>query len=88
MLKLRIQKMNISIDISYYPLKEEFKKPIKNFIQRLEDNKEITIKRNTISTQVFGDYDIVMKIITKEIKKSFELPHSIFILKIINSDLQ
>lgn len=80
--------MKISIDISYYPLKEEFKIPIKGFIKRLENYTEITIKRNTISTQVFGEYDDVMKVITKEIKKSFELPHSIFVLKIINSDLQ
>lgn len=80
--------MKISIDISYYPLKEEFKIHIKSFIKRLEEYSELSIKRNTISTQVFGEFDAVMQIITKEIKKSFELPHSIFVLKIINSDLQ
>jgi hypothetical protein len=31
---------------------------------------------------------MVMEIITNEIEKSFELPHSVFILKIINADLQ
>lgn len=80
--------MNISIDISYYPLKVEFKAPIKNFIHRLQEYKELKVLRNGMSTQVFGEYDEVMSILTKEIKKSFEVPASIFILKIINSDLQ
>jgi len=80
--------MNISVDISYYPLKIEFKSPIKDFIHRLQEYKELKVLRNGISTQVFGRYDEVMNILTNEIKKSFEVPASIFILKIINSDLQ
>jgi len=80
--------MNISIDISYYPLKDEFIPPIKKFIQRLNSYDNITVKTNGMSTQVFGEYFEVMKIITKEIHNSFELPHSVFILKIINADLQ
>ena len=40
-----------------------------------------------MSTQVFGEYFEVMKAITNEIHKSFELPHSVFILKIINAEL-
>ncbi len=80
--------MNISVDISYYPLKEEFIPPIKNFIGRLNAYDNIMVKTNGISTQVFGAYFEVMEIITKEIHKSFELPHSVFVLKIINADLQ
>ena len=41
-----------------------------------------------MSTQVFGEYFEVMEILTKEIHKSFELPHSVFIMKVINADLQ
>ena len=80
--------MNISVDISYYPLKEEFIPPIKGFIERLNKYGDIVVKTNGISTQVFGNYFDVMEIITKEIHKSFELPHSVFVLKIINADLQ
>ncbi len=79
--------MTISIDISYYPLKEEFIPPIKNFIDRLHGYEGLTVKTNGMSTQVFGEYFEVMKAITEEIHKSFELPHSVFILKIINADL-
>ena len=80
--------MNISVDISYYPLKVEFKASILDFIHRLQDNKELEISRNGMSTQVFGEYDDVMRILTKEIKLSFEIPSSVFILKMVNSDLQ
>ena len=80
--------MNISVDISYYPLKEEFIPPIKDFIYRLNNHKNIVVKTNGMSTQVFGSYFDVMEILTKEIHSSFELPHSVFVLKIINADLQ
>ena len=80
--------MQISIDISYYPLSEEFKKPIKKFIAQLNSYREIEVKSNGMSTQVFGEYADVMRIITKEIETAMELPHSIFILKMANADLQ
>jgi uncharacterized protein YqgV (UPF0045/DUF77 family) len=80
--------MNISVEISYYPLKDEFIPPIKDFIDRLNLHDNITVKTSGMSTQVFGKYFEVMEILTKEIHASFELPHSVFILKIINADLQ
>jgi uncharacterized protein YqgV (UPF0045/DUF77 family) len=80
--------MKISVDISYYPLKDEFVPHILDFIDRLNQNKKLTVQTNGMSTQIFGDYFEVMNTLTKEIHKSFELPHSVFILKIINADLQ
>jgi uncharacterized protein YqgV (UPF0045/DUF77 family) len=80
--------MKISVDISYYPLKVEFRAPILDFIERLQSYKTIEISRNGMSTQVFGDFDEVMGILQKEIKRSFELPHSVFVLKLVNADLQ
>ena len=85
---LKRKSMNTSVDISYYPLHSEFIPPIKDFIRRLNQYEGITVKTNGISTQVFGEYKKVMGAITNEIEKSFELPHSVFILKVINADLQ
>ena len=79
--------MKTSIEISYYPLKVEFIPPIKDFINRLNNHNNIIVKTSGISTHVFGEYFEAMKILTKEIHKSFELPHSVFVLKIINADL-
>ncbi len=79
--------MNTSIEISYYPLKDDFIPHILDFIERLNKHEELNVKTNGMSTKVFGEYFEVMNAITKEIHKSFELPHSVFILKIINADL-
>ena len=80
--------MRVSIEISYYPLKDEFIPHIFEFIQCLKSYKQISVVSQSMSTQLFGDYDILMAIITKEIKKSMHIPYSVFVLKIINSDLQ
>ena len=80
--------MLISVEISYYPLKEIYKEPIKKFIGTLKENGDLLVKSNTMSTQVFGEFDEVMKTITNSIKRAFELPHSDFVLKIINADLR
>jgi len=78
--------MTISVDVSYYPLKEEFIPHVVDFINRLNENKNIQVQTNGMSTQVLGEYFEVMNTLTREIYASFELPHSIFVLKIINSD--
>jgi uncharacterized protein YqgV (UPF0045/DUF77 family) len=80
--------MKISIDISYYPLNEEYVTPILDFIARMNQYKQLIVETNGMSTQVFGEYDDVMKAITAEIKKSFEMPHSVFVLKMVNAHLQ
>ena len=81
--------MKTSIEISYYPLNNSFIPHVKAFIKRLQTYDSIVVKPNTMSTQVFGEYENLMSIINKEIKKSFDdLPHSVFIVKIINADLQ
>ena len=80
--------MRASVDISYYPLQPEFVTPILDFIKRLNTHSAIECVTNGMSTQVFGDYLEVMEILTNEIGKSFEVPHSVFILKIVNADLK
>ncbi|MEA3504029.1 MAG: hypothetical protein U9R32_02380 [Bacteroidota bacterium] len=80
--------MKVSIDISYYPLKVEYIPPIQGFIDRLNTYQDIDVKTNGMSTQVFGEYRRVMEILTDEIEKAFELPHSIFVLKVVNAELK
>lgn len=80
--------MNTSVEISYYPLSEKYMAPIGDFINRLNTYPSVTVKTNGMSTQVFGEFDVVMSAVTQEIKASFSLPHSVFIMKVINADLQ
>jgi uncharacterized protein YqgV (UPF0045/DUF77 family) len=78
--------MNISIDISYYPLNREHIPPILEFINRLKNHKHLDVRSNGLSTQVFGPFDEVMDVVKEEIRTSFQLPHSVFVLKIVNVD--
>jgi uncharacterized protein YqgV (UPF0045/DUF77 family) len=80
--------MKASVEISYYPLHEEFIPHILDFIKRLHEYPELKVQTNGMSTQVFGPYDLLMDALKTEIKKSFALPHSVFILKLVNADLQ
>ena len=79
--------MNTSVEISYYPLDKNYIPPIQDFIKRMNMHKNLVVKTNNMSTQVFGDYFDIMKALTIEIYKSFELPSSVFVVKIINADL-
>ncbi|MFT4761414.1 MAG: hypothetical protein ACI9XO_003635 [Paraglaciecola sp.] len=80
--------MKASVEISMYPLKESYETPIIKFIERLNENEKLEVKTNTMSTQVFGDYDEIMATLTREMKRSFEEEKAVvMVLKIINMDL-
>ncbi|MFH1121535.1 MAG: YkoF family thiamine/hydroxymethylpyrimidine-binding protein [Bacteroidota bacterium] len=80
--------MKISAEISYYPLNEEYKKPIRAFIAALNENRNLIVRTNTMATQVFGEFDEVMETLKQCMKGAFELPHSVFVMKVINADLE
>ncbi len=76
--------MEISVDISLYPLQEAFVEPILAFIDAVEKAENIDVVRNSLSTQVFGDYHLVMPLLEKEIFNVLDvIPDSVFVLKIV-----
>jgi len=79
--------MEISVDISMYPLQKEFEAPILAFIALLEKEKRVEVVRNELSTQVHGDYKVIMALLEKEMFSVFtEIPHSIFVLKFVGNN--
>lgn len=80
--------MKVAVDISLYPLNEDFIPPIKDFIERLNACDDIEVETNRMSTQLRGEYDAVMRALTKEMKKSFEdVPKGVFAIRILNNPL-
>ena len=80
--------MKASIEISMYPLDANYGTPILKFIKRLRQHKGLTEKTNNMSTQVFGDYDLVMTVLTQEMKQSFtEEKTVVMVMKVVNMDL-
>ncbi|MFT6530259.1 MAG: hypothetical protein ACJAZB_001922 [Psychrosphaera sp.] len=83
------QIMQLSVEISKYPLAEvDYVAAIQNFIDRINTHPDITIVTNVMSTQLFGDYDVIMKALTLELKTSFELyGTTVFACKFIPGNL-
>ena len=80
--------MIVAIDISLYPLDKNFIPPITDFIARLNEYPTLTVTTNSMSTQIKGEYDLVMDIINQEIKETFENHYkSVFTIKILNNPI-
>ena len=78
--------MQVAVDISLYPLDEDFIPPIKDVIDRLGRHEGVEIEYNRMSTQLRGEFDVVMSALTKEIRTTFEKsPKAIFAMKILNN---
>lgn len=81
--------MKVSVEISYYPLIAEYEPTIIQFINKLKEHQTIKVKTNSLSTQIVGDYDQVMKVLTEEIKTSLsEEQQSVMVLKILNKPVE
>ncbi len=80
--------MQISIEISLYPLaQEQFKPDIWAFIKKLRAVEGLNVVTNGMSTQVFGDYDLACKHVMQEIKQVHEaLGAAVFVCKFIAGD--
>ena len=79
--------MQISIEVSLYPLSENFISPIDNFISCLKKYDCIELRTNNMSTQLFGEFDDILKILKVEMEKTFKNEtNSAFNLKIVNGD--
>ena len=81
--------MVCSVEISMYPLKENFKPSIIAFIKNLRKYPFIKLTTNGMSTQVFGEYKMVMNALNTEMEKTFLNKNLVvFNLKVINSHLE
>jgi uncharacterized protein YqgV (UPF0045/DUF77 family) len=80
--------MRIAVDISLYPLADDFLPPIKNVVERLNDITSVEVSTNAMSTQIRGEYDEVMAVLNQEIRTTFEqCPKAVFAIKILNNPL-
>jgi uncharacterized protein YqgV (UPF0045/DUF77 family) len=76
--------MDIGVEISLYPLKDEFIPPIAGFIERLNAHGSLKIVTNSMSTQVFGDYRRVFDVLAEECRRTFEsTDKAVFVMKVL-----
>ncbi|SNR56481.1 Uncharacterized conserved protein YqgV, UPF0045/DUF77 family [Maribacter sedimenticola] len=78
--------MEISVELTFSPLQDDFEEHIIQFIQKLRQS-GLTILENPLSTQVYGSYDKVMEVLNQEIKIAFNLmDRGLLFMKIVKSD--
>jgi uncharacterized protein YqgV (UPF0045/DUF77 family) len=76
--------MDIAVEISLYPLDQDFIPPIQDFIDRLNTHAGLKIVTNHLSTQVFGNHDRIFAVLRQEMAASFAAGgKSIFVTKFI-----
>lgn len=81
--------MKMTLDISLYPLADEYLPAIVEFIERIQRNPDVAVVRTDLSTQLFGDYDVVMDFLKSEIRTSWEkYGKSVFVIKFLMDDLR
>tara|TARA_B100001287_G_scaffold125168_1_gene105499 strand:- start:130 stop:390 length:261 start_codon:yes stop_codon:yes gene_type:complete len=78
--------MKLSIELTLTPLKNDFIPSIKLFIKQLR-GLGFDILENPLSTQIYGDFDLIMNKLVPLIKKTFDEEESIMLhLKIVKGD--
>lgn len=78
--------MKISVELTLTPLQDQFEPAIVQLIKKLRAS-NLKILENPLSTQVYGDYDVVMELLKSEIKEAFELiDNGLLFMKIVKTD--
>jgi uncharacterized protein YqgV (UPF0045/DUF77 family) len=76
--------MDIGVEISLYPLQEQYRAPIHALIARLQAEGRLRVISNSMSTQIFGDYDQVMALLTRELRSTLSTgPQAACVIKLV-----
>ncbi len=80
--------MQVSLEISMYPLQADYIPPIQSFIDKLNTHSNIKVKTNSMSTQIFGAYDHIMEALKVSMLHAFGDTNKVaMVMKMINSNL-
>ena len=75
--------MQVTIDISMYPNKEDFIEPIKSFIKKINAYKNLKVITYPTSTVIQGEFKYAMNSVQECMLSSHEDYRSIYVMKVI-----
>lgn len=80
--------MNLSVEISMYPLQDGYKEKIKAFLTELSQaSDDIEIRTSNMSTRVFGSFAAVTSLLNAAMEKSMrEYGKIVFVCKYLEGD--
>lgn len=76
--------MHVAVELSLYPLADEYVPPIHDFIERLKARPGLRVATNSMSTQLSGELDAVFEALRAEMARTFGERHrSVFVMKVL-----
>ena len=76
--------MRTAVDISMYPLIGDYLLPIQAFIDRLNTHPGLIVRTNALATQIWGELDQVMAILTEEMTRAAaDASQLVFVMKVL-----
>ena len=80
--------MKLTAELSLYPFTEGYLEVIKAFIEACNRHPDLTIISNAMSTQVCGDHEKVINLISSELQASYEkFGKQVLVCKLIPGEL-
>ena len=79
--------MKASFEISLYPLDQAYKEKIIEFIYRLREEDDVEVVTNGMSTQLFGDFVVIMDLLKRELQWVFEHQKAVLVMKVAKGNL-
>ena len=78
--------MQISVELTLTPLKNDFEPPIKAFIRHLCES-DFTVLENPLSTQIYGEFNALINFLTPAIESVFNQEDAVVLqMKLIKGD--
>lgn len=79
--------MIITAELSLYPLDSDYAPIVRAYIEALHQFEGLDIRSHTMSTEIFGEYSLVMRAIESATSAVFEQDDAaVLVAKLINRD--
>jgi len=76
--------MDVAVEISLYPLQQDYLPAIRAFIRRLGAEPQLRVESTSMSTQIVGNYELIMPLLTRELRTALAgIPRSVVVMKLM-----
>jgi uncharacterized protein YqgV (UPF0045/DUF77 family) len=81
--------METTVEISMYPLNQDYESFIIDFINELKTYKTFKVRVNETSTHLFGDFDSIFDALKNAVRKSY-MKHqkTVFVMKVLGANIE
>jgi len=76
--------MQVAVEISLYPLSDDFEKPVDTFLSLLANNPSIEVEPGKMSSIISGELADIMQALSQAMEEVFAQSPTVFNLKISN----